>query len=138
MNFACLRIITDDVPALTRFYLNVTGIVPKAYSEDYIEFQTPSCMLAIGSKRIMDRYGAGAAKAASNSTTILEFLVKDVDQEYARLRSTIKKFELEPTTQPWGNRSMLFRDPDGNLINFFAPASDEAIARQRARNMAPA
>jgi catechol 2,3-dioxygenase-like lactoylglutathione lyase family enzyme len=28
---------------------------------------------------------------------------------------------LEPTDQPWGNRSMLFRDPDGNLVNFFAP-----------------
>jgi uncharacterized glyoxalase superfamily protein PhnB len=30
-------------------------------------------------------------------------------------------FVMEPTTQPWGNRSMLFRDPDGNLINVFAP-----------------
>jgi hypothetical protein len=27
---------------------------------------------------------------------------------------------------PWGNRAMLFRDPDGNLINFFSqPASAE-------------
>jgi len=25
-----------------------------------------------------------------------------------------------PTQQPWGNRAMLFRDPDGNLINMFA------------------
>jgi RNA polymerase sigma-70 factor, ECF subfamily len=25
--------------------------------------------------------------------------------------------------QPWGSRSMLFRDPDGNLINFFAQTS---------------
>jgi len=26
-----------------------------------------------------------------------------------------------PTTQPWGNRSMIFRDPAGNLINVFSP-----------------
>jgi len=26
----------------------------------------------------------------------------------------------EPTTQPWGYRSMLFRDPDGNLINLYS------------------
>ncbi|HKW35048.1 MAG TPA: nuclear transport factor 2 family protein [Candidatus Acidoferrum sp.] len=24
-----------------------------------------------------------------------------------------------PTTQPWGTRSVYFRDPDGNLVNFF-------------------
>jgi hypothetical protein len=27
---------------------------------------------------------------------------------------------LEPTTMPWGNRSALFRDPDGNLVNLFS------------------
>ena len=27
---------------------------------------------------------------------------------------------------PWGNRSLMFRDPDGNLINFFTPVSAEA------------
>jgi uncharacterized glyoxalase superfamily protein PhnB len=24
---------------------------------------------------------------------------------------------MPPTTQPWGNRSMMFRDPAGNLVN---------------------
>jgi len=35
----------------------------------------------------------------------------------------------EPTTMPWGNRSLLFRDPDGNLVNFFTPVTPEAVAR---------
>jgi len=30
---------------------------------------------------------------------------------------------------PWGNRSLLFRDPDGNLVNFFSPVTPEAIKR---------
>jgi hypothetical protein len=30
---------------------------------------------------------------------------------------------------PWGNRSLLFRDPDGNLVNYFTPVSREAIER---------
>jgi hypothetical protein len=30
---------------------------------------------------------------------------------------------------PWGNRSLLFRDPDGNLVNFFTPATPEAVAK---------
>ena len=37
----------------------------------------------------------------------------------------------EPTTKPWGNRSLLSRDPDGNLINFFTPVSAEAIKKYR-------
>jgi hypothetical protein len=28
---------------------------------------------------------------------------------------------------PWGNRSLLFRDPDGNLVNFFTPVTPAAI-----------
>ncbi|GMA26544.1 hypothetical protein GCM10025864_43030 [Luteimicrobium album] len=27
----------------------------------------------------------------------------------------------EPRDMPWGNRSLLLRDPDGNLVNLFAP-----------------
>ena len=30
---------------------------------------------------------------------------------------------------PWGNRSILFRDPDGNLVNIFTPFTEEAIKR---------
>jgi hypothetical protein len=33
----------------------------------------------------------------------------------------------------WGNRSILFRDPDGNLVNLFTPVTEEAIARFDAR-----
>jgi len=28
-----------------------------------------------------------------------------------------------------GHRSLLFRDPDGNLVNFFTPVSPEAIKK---------
>ena len=27
---------------------------------------------------------------------------------------------------PWGNRSFLFRDPDGNLVNLFTPVTSQA------------
>jgi hypothetical protein len=30
---------------------------------------------------------------------------------------------------PWGNRSMLVRDPDGSLVNFFTPVTPAAIAK---------
>jgi uncharacterized glyoxalase superfamily protein PhnB len=52
--------------------------------------------------------------------TILDFLVDDVDAEYERIKALGVEWVMPPTTQPWGNRSMIFRDPGGNLINVFA------------------
>jgi hypothetical protein len=30
---------------------------------------------------------------------------------------------------PWGNRSSLVRDPDGNSVNVFTPVTDQARAK---------
>jgi catechol 2,3-dioxygenase-like lactoylglutathione lyase family enzyme len=30
------------------------------------------------------------------------------------------EFIIPPTTMAWGNRSIYFRDPDGNLLNLFS------------------
>jgi len=123
MKLAFSRIVTEDVPALTKFYHQVTGIAPKVLSEAYVEFPAEGTTLAISSQQTMDLYGARATVPASNRSMILDFQVEDVDRERARLRELVSDFVLEPTNQPWGNRSMLFRDPDGNLINFFTPPS---------------
>jgi catechol 2,3-dioxygenase-like lactoylglutathione lyase family enzyme len=44
-------------------------------------------------------------------------------------RQTGADLVQEPTTMPWGNRSILFRDPDGNLVNFFTPVTEDAIKK---------
>jgi predicted enzyme related to lactoylglutathione lyase len=69
-----------------------------------------------------------ATAPAANRSVILDFEVADVDRERARIADLVGPLVLEPTNQPWGNRSMLFRDPDGNLINFFAPIDRAARA----------
>jgi catechol 2,3-dioxygenase-like lactoylglutathione lyase family enzyme len=120
MKLSHARIITNDVPALARFYQQITGIVPLG-NEDYKELRTDGDTLAIGSQRSMELYGAGAAVPAANRSAIVEFQVEDVDRERARIAGMVREFALEPTDQPWGNHSMLFRDPDGNLINFYTP-----------------
>ena len=62
------------------------------------------------------------ARPADNHTVIIEFRVGDVDAEFRRLADVIDDSLVQaPTTMPWGNRSLLFRDPDGNLVNFFTP-----------------
>jgi len=117
------RIVTIDVPSLARFYEELTGIVPNG-SDEYVEFNFLEGALAICSKRSADIFGGGAAVPAANRSVILDFEVKDVDKERTRLCGLVTEFVLEPTNQPWGNRSMIFRDPDGNLINFYTIIND--------------
>jgi predicted enzyme related to lactoylglutathione lyase len=129
MNFVSIRIITADIKRLARFYEQITGISVTMYSEDFGELKTPACTLAIGSTRTLQLFGGDVARPADNHTAIIEFRVDNVDHEYERLKKVCSQFVQEPTTMLWGNRSLLFRDLDGNLINFFTPVSAEAIKK---------
>jgi len=133
MDFVSIRIITDDTQRLVAFYEQITGVVATRYTEDFAELTTPSCTLAIAHRRTMDLFAAGAAHAADNHSIIIELRVGDVDAEHRRIASVIGKPVQEPTTMPWGNRSLLFRDPDGNLVNYFTPVSPGALTRAERR-----
>jgi predicted enzyme related to lactoylglutathione lyase len=133
MNFISVRVIASDVSRLVAFYETVTGLAATRYTEDFAELATPVGALAIGSERTVALFGVGSARAADNHSCIIEFRVDDIDKEYKRLENVVSDFVQKPTTMPWGNRSMLFRDPDGNLINFFTPVNAEAIKRFGAR-----
>lgn len=67
---------------------------------------------------------------------ITEFRVAGVDAEFQRLTPLGCEFVQKPTTMPWGNRSLLVRDTDGNLINFFTPVTPDAVQRQVRRGRA--
>jgi catechol 2,3-dioxygenase-like lactoylglutathione lyase family enzyme len=131
MQLVSIRIITEDAKKLGSFYAHITGIPPVFYTEDFAELKTPSVTLAIGSTKTLKLFGGDEfAKAAQNRTAIIEFLVNDVDDEYNRLSGFLKDLIVQkPTTMSWGNRSFLFRDTDGNLINFFTPVTREAIQK---------
>src|ERR1700728_4513199 len=114
-------LITPNVEHLVDFYEAVLGLRAKRSGADYAEFQTGVGVLAIFSAAAQEKYIPGSAKAARNKSVILEFSVADVDREYARLQGIVKTWVKPPTTQPWGTRSIYFRDPDGNLIDLYTP-----------------
>ncbi|MFC9473390.1 VOC family protein [Nocardia sp. NPDC056952] len=107
----------------------MTGVESNWATWDFAEIVTPFGTLAIGSTRTVALSAAGSALPVDNHTAIIEFLVPDVDADYRLLRETVEDFVNEPTTMPWGNRSSLFRDPDGNLINLFTPITAQAAAK---------
>jgi catechol 2,3-dioxygenase-like lactoylglutathione lyase family enzyme len=114
-------LITSDVKQLVAFYESALQMKAKTSGEDYAEFPAGGNILAIFSADAQERYIPGSAEPAKNRSLVLEFRVADVDQEYLRLQSVVRIWVKPPTTQPWGTRSIYFRDPDGNLVDFFTP-----------------
>ncbi|MET9002661.1 VOC family protein [Amycolatopsis sp. NPDC004169] len=122
MKFASVRLVTDDLPTLTAFYSTLTDTEPVTPygSGGYAELHTEGGIVALADSAAVKRFNNNAAVAAANRSAIIEFEVDDVDAERARLGDQVTAWVQEPTDQPWGNRSMLLRDPDGNLINIYS------------------
>lgn len=119
MSFASIRIITEDVDRLVAFYETVTGQTASRPAPVFAQFGGAGAALAIASPATVSMLG-DAMVAAANRSVIIEFEVTDVDAEFARLEPGLHDVVLPPTTMPWGNRSTLFRDPDGNVVNLFS------------------
>ena len=127
MNFASIRIVTADMKRLVDFYERLTGLTAAWQNDDFAEFVTHRGIIALTHQRLLKPLGE-AITPAQNRSVIIELLDDDVDATFKRADS--HNVLQPPTTMPWGNRSLLVRDPDGNLLNFFTPVTD--AAKQRA------
>ncbi|MGV9625004.1 VOC family protein [Streptomyces sp. NPDC003487] len=129
MDFVSIRIITADVARLVDFYERATGVRATWATEDFAELRTASATLAVAGTRTVPLFAPDSARPADNHSVIIEFRVDDVDRVHQNLTGFVTDFVNEPTTMPWGNRSLLFRDPDGHLVNFFTPVTPAAVAK---------
>jgi uncharacterized glyoxalase superfamily protein PhnB len=118
MEFVGICLITDNVLDLADFYSKVLGV--NAGGDDvHIELQTEGANITIFSAKGMEKMAPGCMQGAGNGSFTIGFEVNDLDIEYERLKSLGVEFVMLPTTHPWGTKSIWFRDPDGNIINFF-------------------
>jgi predicted enzyme related to lactoylglutathione lyase len=124
------RIVTDDVEGMAGFYARLLG-VPVALNEYYVEIQAGPASVGFSKRRFTeyqpdDRASGDGRGQPARDEVILDFLVDDVDAEYPRVAALGVEWVMPPTTQPWGNRSMIFRDPAGNLVNVFSREAGQA------------
>lgn len=119
MPFASIRIITDNLDDLVAFYEQVTGQRAERPAPVFAQFSGPGANLAIAGAATVVMLD-GALTPATNRSVFIEFEVADVDVDFAALHLKAGDVVLEPTTMPWGNRSALVRDPDGNVVNLFS------------------
>lgn len=120
MEFASIRIITDDLDGMVAFYERVTGTSARLPAPVFAEIVAGGLVLALATPATVAMLGAEAPRAGAAGSVIVEFLVDDVDATFGRLQHGLDDVVLPPTTMPWGNRSALLRDPDGTLVNLFS------------------
>ena len=114
------RIVTEDVEGMASFYSSLLGTrVP--LNEFYVEIPTGAMSVGFSKCRFTEEHGNATGCTSSRSARpgelILDFAVDDVDAEYERIAALGVDWVLPPTTQPWGRRTMLFRDPESHLVN---------------------
>ncbi len=133
MDFVSVRVITRDVERLAAFWEHVTGLPATRPVPVFAELRTPAGTIAIGAPATVGMLGAAAPVPGQNRSVLIELRVEDVDATWERVRAlapqTVPEVVLEPTDMPWGNRSLILRDPDGGLVNLFTPVTPQARAR---------
>ncbi|WP_194898109.1 VOC family protein [Catenulispora pinisilvae] len=136
VQLASVRVITDDLPRLVRFYEIVTGATAQYLTDDFAELVTPSATFAVSHSRRVAFIAGNPPRPGANDSAIVEFLVDDAEALFARLQTEYGaglKVVQAPTMMPWGNLSVLLRDPDGALINLYTPVTPDALRLQRQR-----
>jgi catechol 2,3-dioxygenase-like lactoylglutathione lyase family enzyme len=119
MRFSSICIITPDVAKLRDFYTAILGVEAEG-DDNFTALLTEGTPLTLFAEQGMEKMAPGCMEGTGNGRYALEFEVSDVDQEYERLKAMNVSVVKPPTTQSWGLRSVWFRDPDRNIVNFYA------------------
>ena len=117
-----LGLLVDDMPTMIRFYRDVLGFEIK-------EDENASNVYLIKDGTLFLLYGRNDfEKMTSHKYEYLKGLkghfeialyvdtYDEVDEEYRKAIAAGAGSVLEPTTEPWGQRTCYISDPEGNLI----------------------
>ena len=110
-------LITENYSVARKFYKEILGfkVVRETPKEEFCQFKLDNCFLAIYGKKFVspligeERVGKAASAIYSFSES------KNIDQDYQQLKAKGVQFIREPKTQPWGQKTAYFTDPDGNV-----------------------
>lgn len=109
-----------DLPAMRRFYETVLGFpVYREIAGPWIELRVGSQILALTRPGLL--FGDPApADGVPALQLAFRLTAAQVDACADHLRAAGVAILGEPTDQPWGHRTLFFRDPDGNILEVYA------------------
>ena len=115
-------LLVDDMPAMVRFYRDVLGFEitegEDAVNVYLIKDGTLFMLYERKNFENMTNRKYEYLKGLNGHFEIALYVdtFGDVDKEYARIIAQGGRSVLEPTTEPWGQRTCYIADPEGNLI----------------------
>jgi len=110
-------ITTEDVPRITKFFGEVFSIKPHFENEEFSEFVLPS-RFRIAFFRPVGKAAQTFKSASERGVSGFGLTVKDVEAVFSGLQDKLDTYGATvtgpPKTHPWGEKSFLLIDPDGN------------------------
>ncbi len=122
---ALITILTDDVPRLAAFYRDVMGFAVKQDLGGYVEFHNDGVRFAICTRSILHEATRHASYTEAHRGQCFELAFPcaepaEVDRMYAEIVAQGATPVHAPADMPWGQRTAMFADPDGNIHEIFA------------------
>jgi len=118
VRFNGICLITRDVRKLAHFYKEVLQAEAEGDETTARIYVEGGAVLDLCAWEGVEGLAPGSMKGAGYGGISIDMETADVDAEYERLKDRVAIAKL-PETYPWGRRSFWFRDPDGNLLNFY-------------------
>ena len=112
----------EDMPTMVRFYRDVLGfaIAEGEDTENVYLVKDGTLFMLYGRKNFEQMTGRKYeyVKGLNGHFEIALYVdtFEEVDAEYAKAVEKGARPVLEPTTEPWGQRTCYIADPEGNLI----------------------
>jgi uncharacterized glyoxalase superfamily protein PhnB len=129
-----LLVATDDVPGMTRFFARAFDIAPRFENDMFSEFVLPS-KFRVAFFKPVGKSSATFRAAADRGGSAFGLTVDDVDALHARVDAMAAEFRLAisgpPKEHPWGEKSFLLTDGDGNHWEIAQSPSPDGMLTER-------
>jgi lactoylglutathione lyase len=111
-------IMVRDFDKSFKFYHDVLEFTPVTNEKGFAAFKVGESTLAVlDISMAADMISEEAIQPAKEfiPRSLFAVFMDDCDAEYERLKARGVHFIKPPVTQPWGQRTAYFTDPDGNI-----------------------